>query len=110
MQTINNMVLIVSMVDKSVADEVASQVHNLTESKISIFYGSGHSEERGFLGIQLNEEVVEIICVVEQTEVDAIIDVISEIGRMDELGKGYIVTLPSVTAMIPSPKKETASE
>ena len=110
MQVINNMVLIVSMVDKSVADEVASKVHSLTESKVSIFYGSGHSEERGFLGIQLNDEVVEIVCVVEQSEVDEIVRTISETGRMDELGKGYIVTLPSVTAIVPAPKVETPQE
>lgn len=110
MQTNENMVMIVSMVDKSVADEVASQVHAMTESKVSIFYGAGQSNERGFLGIPLNDQIVEIVCAVEQSEVEGILNTISELGRFDELGKGYIVTIPSVTVMVPSPKEESAQD
>ncbi len=110
MQTNENMVMIVTMVDKSVADEVASKVHDMTESKVSIFYGTGHSNERGFLGIPLNDEIVEVVCAVEQSVVQEIVDTISELGRFDELGKGYIVTIPSVTVMVPSPKEEPAQD
>lgn len=94
------------MVDKSVADEVASQVNDIAQSKVSIFYGAGKTNERGFLGVQLNDEVVEIVCVVESSLVDDITKVISEVGRMDELGKGYIVTIPSVNFLRPTPKAE----
>ena len=106
MQTIENAVMIVAMVEKSVANEVASQLYTMTDSKISIFYGSGQSNEKGFLGITLNDEVVEIVCAVDQPEVDSIVKTISEIGRLDELGKGSIMIVPSVTMMIPSPKSE----
>lgn len=108
MQTTNNAVMIVSMVAKGVADDVANRVREMTQSKISIFYGSVHSGEKGFLGIPLNDEVVEILCVVEQSEVDGVVNAISEIGRMDELGRGYIVTIPSVGVTIPSPKDGSA--
>ena len=104
METDHNMVMVVSMVDKSVADEVASQVNDIAQSKVSIFYGAGKTNERGFLGVQLNDEVVEIVCVVESSLVDDITKVISEVGRMDELGKGYIVMIPSVTFLRPTPK------
>lgn len=101
MRTIENMVMIISMVDKSVADAVAAKLHDTTDSRITIFYGTGHTDKKGFLGIQLNDEVVEIICVVEKAEVDHVINEISETGRMEELGRGYIVTVPFVTMMVP---------
>ncbi|MBR4686616.1 MAG: hypothetical protein IKP04_08885 [Candidatus Methanomethylophilaceae archaeon] len=108
METNQNMVMIVSMVDKSVADEVASQVYEIAQSKVSIFYGSGKTDERGFLGVRLNDEVVEIVCVVDHSMVDDITKLISEVGRMDELGKGYIVEIPSVTFIGPTPKADQA--
>ena len=40
--------------------------------------------------------------------VDDITKLISEVGRMDELGKGYIVEIPSVTFMGPTPKADQA--
>jgi len=103
MNHFDNMILVCAIVDKSVSEDVAREVADISPFHVSTFYGTMESNETGLLGVRLRDEVDMITCFVNELCVERTIEVMSSIGKIDELGRGYCFTIPLQSTFVPQP-------
>ncbi len=103
MNHFDNMILVCAIVDKSVSEDVAKEVADISPFHVVTFYGTMESNETGLLGVRLRDEVDMIVCFVNELCVERTIEVMSSVGMIDELGRGYCFTLPLQSAFVPQP-------
>lgn len=88
--------LIITIVERGKADKCIKAAKNAGATGATIFYGRGTAEHevKHFLNLNIDSSKEIFFILTEQNKLDAILEAITESGKLDEAGTGIVFTVP----------------